>query len=104
MDLIHELKALTKAELNRLLKTLSYREREIVKLRLGVELGLGDGYTYTREEVAHIFKLTVDKLKKLEKDVFSKLARQLPIRVGDVSPLEFLLEPGGASKEEIAEL
>jgi len=36
------------------LKTLSYREREIIKLRYGI----GDGYTYTLEEVGRIFKVT----------------------------------------------
>ena len=33
--------------IDRVLKTLSYREREIIKLRYG----LGDGYSYTLEEV-----------------------------------------------------
>jgi RNA polymerase primary sigma factor len=37
--------------INKVLKTLSYREREIIKLRYG----LGDGYSYTLEEVGHIF-------------------------------------------------
>ena len=34
------------------LKTLTYREREIIKLRYGI----GDGYTYTLEEVGRIFR------------------------------------------------
>ncbi len=38
----------------RVLNTLSYREREIIKLRYG----LGDGYSYTLEEVGAIFQLT----------------------------------------------
>ena len=38
-----------------MLRRLSYREREIIKLRYG----LGDGYTYTLEEVGHIFKVMV---------------------------------------------
>ena len=38
----------------KVLKSLSYREREIIKLRYG----LGDGYSYTLEEVGHIFKVT----------------------------------------------
>ena len=37
-----------------LLKTLTFREREIVRLRYG----LCDGYTYTLEEVGRIFKIT----------------------------------------------
>ena len=40
----------------KVLKTLSYREGEIIKLRYG----LGDGYSYTLEEVGHIFKVTRD--------------------------------------------
>ena len=33
------------------MKTLTYREREIIRLRYG----LADGYTYTLEEVGQIF-------------------------------------------------
>ncbi len=40
-----------------LLKTLTYREREIIRLRYG----LGDGYTYTLEEVGRIFKVTRER-------------------------------------------
>ncbi|MGL5097643.1 MAG: sigma-70 family RNA polymerase sigma factor, partial [Planctomycetia bacterium] len=41
-----------KVKIDNVLKTLTYREREIIKLRYG----LGDGYTYTLEEVGRIFK------------------------------------------------
>src|SRR5207344_842220 len=40
-----------KDKIDHVLKTLTYREREIIKLRYG----LGDGYTYTLEEVGRIF-------------------------------------------------
>ena len=40
--------------INDVLKTLTYREREIIKLRYGI----GDGYTYTLEEVGRIFQVT----------------------------------------------
>jgi hypothetical protein len=43
-----------RGQISKVLKTLSYREREIIKLRYG----LGDGYSYTLEEVGHIFKVT----------------------------------------------
>ena len=45
-----------KDKIEQVLKTLTYREREIIKLRYG----LGDGYTYTLEEVGRIFKVTRD--------------------------------------------
>lgn len=48
---------------------LSYREREIIKLRYG----LGDGYNYTLEEVARIFQITRERVRQLEKRALSKL-------------------------------
>ena len=46
---------------SRVLKSLSYREREVLKLLTG----LTDGYRYTNEEVAQIFKVSPDTLKKI---------------------------------------
>jgi RNA polymerase primary sigma factor len=54
---------------NRVLKTLSYREREIIKLRYG----LGDGYSYTLEEVGHIFKVTRERIRQIEAKALRKL-------------------------------
>ncbi len=51
------------------LKTLSYREREIIKLRYG----LGDGYMYTLEEVGHIFKVTRERIRQIEAKAVRKL-------------------------------
>ena len=51
------------------LKTLSYREREIIKLRYG----LGDGYSYTLEEVGHIFKVTRGRIRQIEAKAVRKL-------------------------------
>ncbi len=56
------------------LKTLSYREREIIKLRYG----LGDGYSYTLEEVGHIFNVTRERIRQIEAKAVRKL--QQPIR------------------------
>ncbi len=41
---------------------LTYREREILKLRYGA----GDGYLYTLEEVGRIFKMTRERVRQLE--------------------------------------
>ncbi len=55
--------------ITRVLKTLSYREREIIKLRYG----LGDGYSYTLEEVGHIFKVTRERIRQIEAKAVRKL-------------------------------
>ena len=60
--------------LSGVLKTLSYREREIIKLRYG----LGDGYSYTLEEVGHIFNVTRERIRQIEAKAVRKL--QQPIR------------------------
>ena len=51
-----------KFKIDNVLKTLTYREREIIKLRYG----LGDGYTYTLEEVGRIFKVTRERVRQIE--------------------------------------
>jgi len=51
------------------LKTVSYREREIIKLRYG----LGDGYTYTLEELSHIFKVNRERIRQIEAKAVRKL-------------------------------
>ena len=53
----------------KVLKSLSYREREIIKLRYG----LGDGYSYTLEEVGHIFKVTRERIRQIEAKAVRKL-------------------------------
>jgi len=57
-----------------LLKTLTFREREIIRLRYG----LGDGYTYTLEEVGRIFKVTRERVRQIEAKAVRKL--QHPVR------------------------
>jgi RNA polymerase primary sigma factor len=55
--------------LDQVLKTLTYREREVIKLRYG----LGDGYTYTLEEVGRIFKVTRERIRQIEARAIRKL-------------------------------
>jgi len=63
-----------KEKIDHVLKTLTYREREIIKLRYG----LGDGYTYTLEEVGRIFKVTRERVRQIEAKAVRKL--QHPVR------------------------
>ena len=57
-----------------LLKTLTWREREILRLRYG----LCDGYNYTLEEVGRIFKVTRERVRQIEAKAVRKL--QNPVR------------------------
>ncbi len=63
-----------KQRIEQVLRTLTYREREIVKLRYGI----GDGYTYTLEEVGRIFKVTRERVRQVEAKAIRKL--QHPVR------------------------
>ncbi len=63
-----------KERIDEILKTLTYREREIIKLRYGI----GDGYTYTLEEVGRIFKVTRERVRQVEAKAIRKL--QHPVR------------------------
>jgi RNA polymerase primary sigma factor len=63
-----------KDRIDEVLKTLTYREREIIKLRYGI----GDGYTYTLEEVGRIFKVTRERVRQVEAKAIRKL--QHPVR------------------------
>ncbi|HLL90210.1 MAG TPA: RNA polymerase sigma factor RpoD [Tepidisphaeraceae bacterium] len=76
-----------KDKIEQVLKTLTYREREIIKLRYGI----GDGYTYTLEEVGRIFKVTRERVRQVEAKAIRKL--QHPVRA---RKLEGFL-PGGVS-------
>ncbi|MEK7483275.1 MAG: RNA polymerase sigma factor RpoD [Planctomycetota bacterium] len=63
-----------KEKIEKVLQTLTYREREIIKLRYGI----GDGYTYTLEEVGRIFKVTRERVRQIEAKAVRKL--QHPVR------------------------
>jgi RNA polymerase primary sigma factor len=63
-----------KDKIEQVLDTLTFREREIIKLRYG----LGDGYTYTLEEVGRKFKVTRERVRQIEAKALRKL--QHPVR------------------------
>lgn len=63
-----------KRKIEKVLCTLPFREREIIKLRFG----LGDGYTFTLEEVGHIFRLSGGRIRQIENKAVRKL--QQPTR------------------------
>ncbi len=60
-----------KDKLNGVLNTLTYREREIIRLRYG----LGDGYSYTLEETGRIFKVTRERIRQIEAKALLKLQK-----------------------------
>lgn len=53
-----------------ILKYLSYREREIIKLRYG----LGDGVEYTLEEIGYVFSVTRERIRQIERKAIKRLA------------------------------
>jgi RNA polymerase primary sigma factor len=73
-----------RGKIENLLKTLTFREREIIRLRYG----LTDGYTYTLEEVGRIFKVTRERVRQIEAKAVKKL--QNPVRARH---LEGFLKP-----------
>jgi RNA polymerase primary sigma factor len=71
LDMTHEA---LKRRIDQALSTLSYREREIIRLRFG----LVDGYSYTLEEVGQIFQVTRERVRQIEAKAVRKL--QHPVR------------------------
>ncbi len=63
-----------KERLEDVMEELSFREREIIKLRYG----LTDGYSYTLEEVGKIFSVTRERVRQIESKAVRKL--QQPYR------------------------
>jgi len=58
-----------KSVLGRALDGLTYREREIIRLRFG----LADGYSYTLEEVGTLFDVTRERVRQIEAKAVEKL-------------------------------
>ena len=90
-------------KINHVLKSLTYREREIIKLRYG----LGDGYSYTLEETGRIFKVTRERIRQIESKALRKLQHQTRAEHlrGFVESLytgegEEIPDPEGAESEE----
>jgi RNA polymerase primary sigma factor len=61
--------SILRSKIDELLKTLTYREREIIRLRYG----LVDGYSYTLEECGRIFKVTRERVRQIEAKAVAKL-------------------------------
>ena len=68
--------SLLRDRIESLLQTLSYREREIIKLRYG----LVDGLTYTLEEVGRIFEVTRERVRQIEAKAVQKLQHPMRLR------------------------
>ncbi|MBQ8362517.1 MAG: sigma-70 family RNA polymerase sigma factor [Thermoguttaceae bacterium] len=81
--LIEMNRAALRERLDEALSALSFREREIIRLRFG----LADGYAYTLEEVGRIFSVTRERVRQIEAKAVRKL--QHPARS---KPLSGLLE------------
>jgi RNA polymerase primary sigma factor len=60
---------LLRNKIDQVLKSLTTREREIIRLRYG----LGGGYSYTLEETGRIFKVTRERIRQIEAKAMRKL-------------------------------
>jgi RNA polymerase primary sigma factor len=85
--------SLLREKIDELLKTLTYREREIVRLRYG----LADGYCYTLEEVGRIFKVTRERVRQIEAKAVAKL--QHPVRSSELA--EYVVDSPIVSEDEV---
>lgn len=63
------MREMLRKKIDHVLRSLTYREREIIKLRYG----LGDGYSYTLEETGRIFKVTRERIRQIESKALRKL-------------------------------
>ena len=87
---------LLREKIDELLQTLTYREREIVRLRYG----LADGYCYTLEEVGRIFKVTRERVRQIEAKAVAKLQHH-PVRSIELE--EYVADSPVISEEEVWE-
>ncbi|KAL3689865.1 hypothetical protein R1sor_016174 [Riccia sorocarpa] len=62
-------KRLLKQDLDTVLRTLSPRERDVLRLRYGLE----DGRMRTLEEIGHVFKVTRERIRQIEAKALRKL-------------------------------
>jgi len=87
--------SLLREKIDDLLKTLTFREREIIRLRYG----LTDGYCYTLEEVGRIFKVTRERVRQIEAKAVAKL--QHPVRSSELA--EYVADSPQIAPEEVWE-
>ncbi|MDO8510134.1 MAG: sigma factor-like helix-turn-helix DNA-binding protein [bacterium] len=85
-----EAENLLKEKIEEVLKLLTYRQREILKLRYGI----GEGNTHTLEEVGCVFKTTRERVRQMEAKAIRKLQHPIQAR-----KLEGFL-PGGLSPQQ----
>jgi len=86
-----------KERLDEVLHTLTFREREIIKLRYGI----GDGYTYTLEEVGRIFRVTRERVRQIEAKAVRKLRH--PVRARELASFLEGIVVDEAALEEAAQ-
>ena len=72
-DEIPELRIAQLDDVQRVIKTLPYREREVFKLLTGA----GDGYRYTTEEVAHIFRRSPTSIRQIHREAKRKFLERI---------------------------
>lgn len=71
--------AMLRKEIEKVLTTLTPRERDIIRLRYGLD----NGYMYTLEEVGRIFDVTRERVRQIEAKAVQKL--QMPCRSGKLA-------------------
>jgi RNA polymerase sigma factor (sigma-70 family) len=69
------LMGLSQDDLTKAIKSLTYREREIIKLRFG----FGDEFSYTLEEIGRIFKVSRERVRQVEMKAVRKLKKLLSL-------------------------
>jgi len=84
-------------KIEHVLRSLTYREREIIKLRYG----LGDGYSYTLEETGRIFNVTRERIRQIESKALRKL--QHPTRSEHLRGFVEDLLPAAGNSENSAD-
>jgi len=89
-------------KIEHVLKSLTFREREIIKLRYG----LGDGYSYTLEETGRIFQVTRERIRQIESKALKKLQHETRTRhlAGFLGGLDEDLEEASEGTETFAQV
>lgn len=88
-----------KERLGMVLDTLMFREREIIKLRFG----LADGFKYTLDEVAMIFKVSRERVRQIEKKAMKKLQHPARRNILMKNPQESIVVQGKEGEDKEAD-